>query len=299
MKMNRRKFLESAGMLGTIAALPLSGFSMFEQPKYKMGLQLFTIHKDMTQAPLLTLKAVKEMGYTDCETFGFDSEKCSFYGLKSSEFKKILEDLDITASSGHYGFSSYLTKPQDELMRFVDRCIKGALDLDMKYITWPWIAPEQRTIDNFKLMAHELNVIGEQVKHAGLGFAYHHHDFEFIDHDGENGFDIILNETDSSLVKLQMDMYWVMHSSTLTPKELVDNQPGRYVMWHIKDMDKVTRDYTELGNGSIDYVEILPDPIKSGLEFYYLEQGGNFAHSPMKSAADDAAYFKKHLQRYL
>src|SRR5690554_6155755 len=129
--MNRRKFLESAGMLGAAATLSLPGFSIFGKPKYKMGLQLFTIHEDMTKAILPTLKAVKAMGYEDCETFGFDSEKCAFYGLKASEFKKMLEDLEITASSGHYGFSSYLAKPEEELIRFVDQCIKGAHDLDM------------------------------------------------------------------------------------------------------------------------------------------------------------------------
>ena len=148
-------------------------------------------------------------------------------------------------------------------------------------------------------MTERLNIIGEQVTAAGLGFAYHNHGFEFEDHNGEIGYDIILRGTDPSLVKLQMDLYWVMHSSKLTPKEWVKKQPGRYVMWHIKDMDKVTRDYTELGNGSIDYHEVLPDPKESGLEFYYIEQGGNFAHSPMRSAADSAKYFKKHLQKYL
>lgn len=264
-----------------------------------MGLQLYTIHEDMTRDAIASLKAAKAMGYEDFETFGFDAEKGTFYQYKSSEFKKILDDLQITTSSGHYGFSPYLDKPEDDLKRFVDECIKGAHTLDMKYITWPWLAPDQRTADNYKLMAKKLNLIGEQVTNAGLGFAYHNHGFEFIDHNGENGFDIILNETDPSLVKLQMDMYWVVHSSGFTPKELISKQPGRYVMWHIKDMDKVTRDYTELGNGSIDYGEILPDPVKSGLEFYYLEQGGNYAHSPMKSVADSADHFKKHLQQYL
>mgnify|MGYP002276799537 CR=1 FL=1 len=297
--MNRRNFIETAGILGTAALLPKTGFSMFNNPKYKMGLQLYTIHKGMTENAIESLKAVKKMGYQDFETFGFDNEKGTFYGYGSGEFKTILDDLQLTASSGHFGFSPYLDKPNDELRRFVDQCIHGARNLDLKYITWPWLAPEQRTIENFKLMAEKLNAIGEQVTKAGLGFAYHNHGFEFTDHDGTNGFDIILNETDPELVKLEMDMYWVMHSSKLTPKQLVKDQPGRYVLWHIKDMDKVTRDYTELGNGSIDYTEILPDPIESGLEFYYLEQGGNFAHNPMKSVADSADYFKKHLQSYL
>jgi sugar phosphate isomerase/epimerase len=90
-----------------------------------------------------------------------------------------------------------------------------------------------------------------------------------------------------------------MHASKLTPGELFRKQPGRFVMWHIKDMDKTTRDYTELGNGSIDYTKILPDAALAGLQYYYLEQGGNFATSPMQSITDSAAFFKKNLQKYL
>ena len=284
------------GILGAVSVLPLSGYSAAKKQKYKMGLQLFSVNEDMAKDTIGTLKAVTAMGYEDFETFGFDSTKGTFYGYKSSEFKNILDDLQSTASSGHFGFSSYLEKSDDELMRFVDQCIEGARVLDMKYITWPWLAPEQRTIDHYKLMSGKLNRIGERVNAAGLGFAYHNHGFEFQDHSGENGFDIILKETDPALVKLQMDIYWVMHSSKRSPKALIKEQPGRCVMWHIKDMDKITRDYTELGNGSIDYADILPDPAESGLEFYFLEQGGNYAHSPMRSAADSASYFVKHLQ---
>ncbi len=297
--MERRKFIEKSGIIGAITLLPISFFSMIEKPKYKMGYQLFSIRDEMSKDPIATLKALKAMGYEDFETYGFDNEKGMFYGYKSSEFKQILNDLNLSVSSGHYGFSPYLEKSEDDLKRFVNQCIIGAKALDSKYITWPWIAPEQRTIDNFKLMSKKLNIIGEQVTNAGLGFAYHNHGFEFEDQNGKNGFDIIINETDPSLVKLQMDMYWVMHSSQYTPKELINNQPGRYVMWHIKDMDKVSKDYTELGNGSINYTELLPNPNVSGLEFYFIEQGGNFLINSMKSAADSSNYFKKHLQKFL
>ncbi len=297
--MNRRKFIKNSGIIGVTALLPLPCFSMIEQPNYKMGYQLYSIRDKMAKDPVNTLKSLKAMGYEDFEIYGFDNEKGMFYGYKSSEFKQILDDLNLSVSSGHYGFSSYLEKSEDDLKRFVDQCIIGAKTLDSKYITWPWIAPEQRTIDNFKLMSKKLNLIGEQITEAGIGFAYHNHGYEFEEHDGESGFEIIMNETDPSLVKLQMDMYWVMRSSKYTPKELINAQPGRYVMWHIKDMDKVSRDYTELGNGSIDYVKLLPDSNKSGLEFYFIEQGGNFSDDSMKSASDSAKYFKEHLQKYL
>lgn len=297
--MNRRNFIGKAGMLGASVCLPFSSCKREFQPKYKMGLQLFSINEDMKKDPVGTLKAVKQMGYEDFEIYGFDDKKLTYYGIEASEFKSILDDLQLTVTSGHYGFSDYLMQTDDDLEGFVDQCIQGAHALNTPYITWPWLAPELRTLDNFKLLSAKLNRIGEQVTAAGLGFAYHNHGFEFIDQDGDNGYEIILRETDPAWVKFQMDLYWVMHSSKLTPKEWVRRQPGRYVMWHIKDMDKVTRDYTELGNGSIDYLEILPDPVESGLEYYYLEQGGNFAHSPMQSAADSAVYFKAHLQQFL
>ncbi|SHI64813.1 sugar phosphate isomerase/epimerase family protein [Pseudozobellia thermophila] len=297
--MDRRRFIERASVLGGLAITPLSYWPILNKPRYKMGYQLFSIRDEMAKDPVNTLKALRKMGYQDFEIYGFDEGKKAYYGFKASEFKRILDDLGLTVSSGHYGFSPYLNKGDDELKYYVDRCIEGAGTLGSKYITWPWIAPEQRTIENFKLMAQKLNAIGEQVNKAGLGFAYHNHGFEFEDHNGQNGFDIIVNETDPKLVKLQMDMYWVMHSSKYTPQELIDAQPGRYVMWHIKDMDKTTRDYTELGNGSIDYTKLLPDPVKSGLEYYYIEQGGNYSVDATKSASQSAKFFKRHLQKLL
>ena len=185
------------------------------------------------------------------------------------------------------------------MMRYVDQCIEGAHALGQRYITWPWLDPAFRTIENFKLLATKLNAIGERVNKAALGFAYHNHDFEFTDHAGENGYTIIMKETDPALVKLQMDLYWVMHSSKLSPSELFSLQPGRFVMWHIKDMDKISRDYSELGNGSIDFSVILPEASRAGLQYYYIEQGGNFAKDPIQSITDSAAYFKKHLEKYL
>jgi len=296
---NRRNFIKNTGMAGALALLPIPAMSYEAKPKYQMGYQLFSVRDDMDKDPIGTLKALKKMGYQNFETYGFDAEKDMFYGHSSSDFKKILDDLNLTVSSGHYGFAPFLDQSEDALKRFTDQCIKGSETLNSKYITWPWIAPEQRTLETFKVMAEKLNKIGEQVTKAGFGFAYHNHGFEFEDHNGQTGFEIILRDTDPALVKLQMDMYWVMRSSMFTPKELIKNQPGRYVMWHIKDMDKVSKDYTEMGNGSINYLELLPDPATSGLEYYFIEQGGNFSETPMKSAEVSAAYVKKNLRKYL
>jgi sugar phosphate isomerase/epimerase len=293
----RRTFLKQTGVLTASTMMPLTLFPL--KSKFKMGLQLFTIRDAMAKDPINSIKYARELGYEDGEIYGYDGENDTYYGIKSKEFKMILEDLDFTISSGHYDFSSLFEQPMDSLQRYVDQCIAGSHTLGSSYITWPWLAPEYRDIEHFKLLAEKLNRIGEQVNKAGLGFAYHNHDFEFQDHNGQTGYDIILSGTDPNLVKLQMDIYWVKHSASKSPEELISENPGRYVMWHIKDMDKITRDYSEMGNGSIDYIKMLSSIDKDALQYYYIEQGGNFAENSMQSIIDSASYFKKNLQRYL
>ena len=296
--MNRRKFIKT-GAISSASILAYPSMNFHNTTNYKLGYQLFSIRDRMKTDPLDTLKKLKLTGYQDFEIYGYDATKNKIYGFSPKEFYTILNDLGLTVSSGHYGFSDYLDKSDVVLEKYVDKCIVAAKELKSKYITWPWLDPKQRTIENFKLLSSKLNKIGEQVYKSGLGFAYHNHGFEFEKHNGISGYQIILNETDPAFVKLQLDMYWVMHSSDQTPKEIVASQPGRIVMWHIKDMDKQTRDYTELGNGSINYKEELPDPRKSGLDFFYIEQGGNFTVNSMQSAIDSANYFNKNLKAKL
>jgi sugar phosphate isomerase/epimerase len=296
---NRRDFMLQSSALAAATLITSSGFAHASAKKYKMGLQLFTIRRPLAEDVVGTVKKIAAIGYEDSETYGFDPDKGTYYGLKASAFKQLLADNQMITTSGHYDFSKFFDKPADNLMRYVDQCIEGAHALGQRYITWPWLDPAFRTLENFRLLTAKLNAIGERVNKAKLGFAYHNHDFEFTDYGGENGYNIIMRETDPALVKLQMDLYWVMHSSKLSPAQLFSQQPGRFVMWHIKDMDKVSRDYSELGNGSIDFTVILPEASRAGLQYYYIEQGGNFAKNPTQSITDSAAFFKKHLEKYL
>lgn len=264
-----------------------------------MGLQLFSIRAPLARDVVGTIKTIASVGYQDSETYGYDPAGTGYYGMKAKDFNKLLADHNMVSTSGHYDFTKYFDKTDDAMMAYTDRCIEGAHALGQRYITWPWLDPSFRTRENFKLLSSKLNMLGERIKKAGLGFAYHNHDFEFTDYAGETGYNIIMRETDAELVKLQLDLYWVAHSSKLSVAELISKQPGRFVMWHIKDMDKVTRDYSELGNGSIDFTVILPEASRAGLEYYYIEQGGNFAKNPIQSVTDSAIYFKKNLEKYL
>ena len=254
--MTRRAFIQTSATASAAFVVP----HMIQQPSvYKMGLQLYTMRAAMAQDLDGTLKRIAALGYEEAETYGFDPARPRLLrpagqSVRAKAGRQQDHDAERALRS-----QSVRVGPMEELKRYVDRCIEGARVLGQSYITWPLLDPADRTIDKFKAVAERLNIIGAQIKKAGLQLAYHNHDFEFVEQNGQIGYDIILKETDPALVKLQIDLYWIAHGSKLSPHEWFTRAPGRFVMWHVKDMHKVSRDYTELGNGSIDFTRIWPD----------------------------------------
>ena len=288
--MTRRTFIQQAGVLAaSTGVFPAS----LQRKRYKMGLQLYTMRAALRQDVDGSLKRIAGLGYEELETYGFDPQGIRYYGLDAKEFARRLNDLNLTTPTGHYDLNRFVTTSVDDLKGYFDRCIEGAKALGQTYITWPLIDPDSRTLDKFKVVAERLNIIGAQAKKAGLQVAYHNHDFEFIEQNGQIGYDIILKETDPSLVKLQIDLYWIAHGSKFPANYWFKRAPGRFELWHVKDMHKVSRDYTELGNGSIDFTQIWPDAELAGLKHFFVEQGGNFTHDPWQSITDSAAYVKR------
>jgi sugar phosphate isomerase/epimerase len=283
---SRRRFFKQAGAYA-------SAVLMLPEPRhYKLGLQLFTIRAPLRQDVDGTLKRVAAIGYEEVETYGFDPEGIRYYGLDATTFAQRLTDLNLTTPSGHYDLNQHVNTSIDQLKRYMDRCIQGARALGQSYITWPLLDADSRTLEKFKVVAERLNIAGEQARSAQLQLAYHNHDFEFVDQNGTRGYDIILNETDPALVKLQMDLYWVARASQ-TPNELFRRAPGRFVMWHVKDVHRVSRDYTEVGNGTIDFTTIWPDAELAGLKHFFVEQGGNFTRDPIDSITVSAEYVQR------
>ncbi len=213
---NRRNFIKQTGLL---AATALVSPSFLTKKKYKLGLQLYSIREPMARDLKGTLKQVAAFGYEEVEIYGFSDSK--YFGMVPSAFKSLLDDNNITTSSGHYDLNKFMLpgSTDDQMFKYVDECIEGAHVLKQKYIVWPWLDPDSRTIDKFKIVADNLNRIGERLKPANLKVAYHNHDFEFIEHNGQIGYDVILKETDPSLVKLQADLYWLSNASKLKPRD--------------------------------------------------------------------------------
>jgi sugar phosphate isomerase/epimerase len=291
---DRRTFIEQTSSLVS-AALVFP--SLQTRHRYKIGLQLFTVNSAMNRDPVASLDRVAAMGYEEVETYGFDPVALTYYRIPARDFARRLQDRKLPTPSGHYDLQRYLNTSADEMNGYVDRCAEGARVLGQRYITWPVLDAASRTLDGYKLVAQRLNAIGARLAKSGLHVAYHNGGGDFVEQNGQVGYDIILRETDPALVKLQIDLYWLAYDSKQPARYWFKRAPGRFEMWHVKDMHKVSRDYTELGNGTIDYRQIWPDAAMSGMKHFFVEQGGNFAVDSMQSAIDGIAYVKRYLQK--
>jgi sugar phosphate isomerase/epimerase len=158
-----------------------------------------------------------------------------------------------------------------------------------------WLSPQERgTLDHYKKIAGDLDKGGEVCKKAGIQLCYHNHDFEFIQEDGKYPYETLLANTDKDLVKMEMDMYWVTKAKQ-DPIALINEHPGRFPLWHIKDMNnKPDQMFTEVGNGIINFKEIFKHAGKAGMKYFFVEQD-ICPGDPFVSIAESYNYIKSNL----
>ena len=287
----RRDFLINGGLvLGALAIAPSFAFSAKNK---NIGLQLYSLRESFPKDVKGVLKQVAKAGFKEVETYGF-SVKDGFFGTSAKDFKSILDDNGLKATSNHFDFNGYLESGSTESVKAY---IETANILGSEYITVPWILPNLRgtNADDYKKLAFKVNQAATLCKASRLKLAYHNHDFEFEKFGSTNGYEILLNNTDKELVDFEMDLYWVVRSGN-DPLQLFNKYPGRFTMWHVKDMDKTDPKLnTEIGKGVIDFKAIFAEAKLSGMKHFYIEHETNYYPNPMESVKTSCAYVKKHL----
>lgn len=286
MQYDRRKFLKLTGGVTTGLALSsVSGLSLLSSCDSaglsSFGLQLYTLRDDMPKAPKEVLRQVASFGYKQIE--GYEGDSGIFWGMSNTDFKKYLDDLGMTFIATHCDITKDFEKKAAE-----------AAAIGMKYLICPWKGP-QPSIDDFKRFADEFNQKGEICKKNGIRFAYHNHDYSFKTLDGQMPQEIMMNNTDPSLVDYEMDIYWVV-TGEQDPLAWLKKYPNRFRLCHVKDRMKGATEPAAscvLGQGSIDYPSILKEAKAQGMEYYIVEQERYDGTTPLKAAEADASYMKK------
>ena len=274
--MNRRDVL---GGLTALSALPFVGAcsrdsetptSSTQRRIDKVGIQLYTVRGPMADDVPGTLERLADIGYREFEFAGY-------YDYSPADIRGMLEELGVSAPSAHF--------PIDVLRDSPEMAIETCVAIGHEYVVCPWLSEEDRsTLDKYRQHAELFNRVAEQCKAAGLGFAYHNHEFEFEAIDGVLPMDLLLAETDPSLVQIELDLYWVEFAGA-DPFAYFDQHPGRFPLCHVKDM-AADRSMADVGTGQIDFAAIFANE-RAGLRHYFVERDD--APDPLASAANSFA----------
>jgi Sugar phosphate isomerases/epimerases len=299
--MKRRQFIQNTAMASS--ATMLMGLGACATPSYKsldsIGIQLFSLPKMLEQDLAGSLAMLHQMGYKEVEIYGpypFSSTAAQerwkqisptlgfsgsgFFGKTAAEFKTLLDEYRLKATSGHIDIVSLETN-----MPAIGEAIRT---LEMDYLGMSAIPDELRqTLDDYKRIAERFNKIGENAKKEGFKFLYHNHGYGIHEMDGQIPLQIILDNTDPDLVFFEMDIYWTTAGGA-DPVEYLKNYPNRYVALHLKDMKEITHFkgdggsadqwidlwplMTSVGSGAMDIPAIVHQAQQSGVKHFFVEQ---------------------------
>ena len=293
MKLSRRELLVGGGALATTFAWktpsPLSANPLGKP----IGLELYTVTAELDKDYDGTLRQIAAIGYQEVET-GVSPKR------KAADVKKSLQDAGLRCRAMHIGMGG------------IEEALPHAQEIGAKYIissvTFPK-PPEPGkfdmkaaiaqlaalTLDDYKKIAARCNEMGEETKKAGMQFGYHNHNFEFKPQvGGKIGYDVVLSETDPSLVKFELDCGW-MAAAGHDPVAYLTKYPKRYRLLHIKDFhptatpsveleENLRPKPAELGRGHVDYKPIFAAAAKTEVELYYVEQEPPFTTTPAMEA---------------
>ena len=272
----RRDFFKTAGGLA-LGALVIPGIAKGEKVK-NIGIQLYSVRKEMLADAVGTLKQLAKIGYKELESAR--SEKGNYYGLQPKEIKKIVSDLGMTLRSGHV-----------HVDKDWQRSIDSAAEAGQNYLICSSLPSQGQTIDNYKKVAETFLKAGEDCKKSNIIFGYHNHEYEFEKENGQVLYDVLLSNTDPKLVTWELDLGWVVASGN-DPLEYFNKYPGRFPLWHLKDMDVQKQQSTEFGKGQIKVLEILKNAKKSGVKHIFVEQE-EYASTALESMKYDFDYLQK------
>ncbi len=256
---SRRTFLHTLGAGTAAAALPRELFAGIRTAKLDVvGLQLYTVRTLMSKDVEGTLATVAGVGYREVEFAGY-------YNRDPAALRATLERLKLTSPSCHLGL--------DAVEGGFDATAAAAKTLGHKWVVVASVPGRFfQSVASLKELARRFNAIGKRAKDAGLRYGYHNHNVEFKSVEGAVPLELLLSETDPSLVDFEMDAYWVTQGGG-DPLALINKFPGRFRLLHAKDASAAPElAMRDVGSGTIDWKRIFSERKKAGIEHVFVER---------------------------
>jgi len=281
---NRRSFIVSAAAGVTAGAWSKMAFAS-HHGKVPLGIQLWTVKDEAAKDLEGTLRKVYAAGFREIEFAGF-------YDKPATEVGKLMKDIGFSLVSMHANGNDIAKKG--------DQIVADAKSLGLRYVVCssPGTPPEKTgDLRDWKWNADLFDKFGKQVKDAGMTFGYHNHSHEFKKYGDTTAFDYLWANTDPALVKIELDVGWVVVAEQ-DPVAILNKYKDRVIALHVKDVAKRESPDKEpasvaLGEGVIDWKKVIGTAKANGTKGYFYEQEAPFTRPILDSVKISGDYLQK------
>ncbi|MCR2823314.1 sugar phosphate isomerase/epimerase family protein [Lederbergia panacisoli] len=193
----------------------------------EFGLQLFSVRDEINKDFIGTLEKIASIGYKNLEIFFHGDDLSSTIGdLTPEELKSELDRLALKAVSSHIAEEHLEAGKIDEVMKYAKVIGIQSLVVAIAYF---------KNKEEVVAFSKKLNEAGALLAKNGLQLYYHNHYHEFQTFDGEYVLDIMLENTDKELVKIEFDTYWALRGG-INPVTYLEKIGERCDLIHQKDL---------------------------------------------------------------
>lgn len=292
--MNRRTFIRTTAATSLVLSQTQSLFALEAENAYRkhIGIQLYTLRKELGKDPAATLKKVAAAGYKQVELYGFPNADPLIAGAK---------DAGLEINSAHFEWDA-VVNPKDAAMSDFSKILEKARGIGLSQLVIPYLRdPNRKTLDDYKKVAAHANQAAAMAKTAGIQLSYHNHNFEFEPKEGgKSGYDVFIEEF-SPEMQFEIDVFWVK-AAGMDPQALITKLQGRVSQLHLKDLKEgvgtpsfsnalPAEAFQPLGSGIIAMEPIIVAAKAAGVKYCHVEQ--DQSPDAMADIARSIAYLGK------
>ena len=247
-----------------------------------------------------TLKKVNDMGFKAVEISQVDMSEENVAAME-----KAVNELGMNICSlSAYTAQIHPSFPVESFDLHFDKIVSDAKRLDVKYLrigSLPFTHYGQP--EKFIEYAKEIDMWGAKLREHGIKLFYHNHHCEFDKVDGKVLFDHLVENTSAENIGFEIDVHWIQRAG-LNPVKFIKKMAGRAELVHLKDYRIVTPSqedlmsslakgsmdvffntiqFAEIGEGNLDFEEIIAVCEETGVKYLPIEQDDTYGRDPFES----------------
>ncbi|NQT87832.1 sugar phosphate isomerase/epimerase [bacterium] len=225
-----------------------------------LAAQLYTV-REFTQTPADITETIKKVA-----AIGYRAVQLSALGeMDPQEIRNVCDGEGVTICATHVAYPS--------MADTAEACIELHQIYGCPHAGIGGLPNEYRNAEGYARFAADASETARKLAEGGIKFVYHNHNFELEKYGDRTGLQILYEDSDPAVFLSEIDTYWIQAGGG-SPATWIRNLTGRAPVVHLKDMTMQGRDQimAEIGEGNLDWPDILEACAEAGVEYYIVEQ---------------------------